>query len=67
MIDGLNLIKADLNITQISLMESLIENGFKAHLDIHCNYWLKNQFIPLKKTYFEKRSKESCNHLILKY
>ena len=50
LIDGLNEIKADMNSTQISLMKSLLEKSFKCHLDIHCNYLLKNQFIPQKTT-----------------
>ena len=64
--ESLEPFKRDATEEQIRNVEMYIEMGFKAHLDIHCNYWLKNRFIPLEE-YVDKRIRESCNQFLSRY
>src|SRR5690349_1717798 len=52
-------IKREVSGDQWSVFESDIESGLSAHLDIHCNYWMKRRFIELE-SYLKKRRCETC-------
>ena len=61
--ESLEQFRSDVTEEQIKAFEKSLEMGFESHLDIHCNYWLKNQIIPLKD-YTHKRVHESCNQYL---
>ena len=52
--------KEDLTTEHWSIAQRYLIDALEAHLDIHCNYYLKNRFIPLHE-YLSKRKAESSN------
>ena len=58
MIDALNTIDRDLTEDQQKLVIKHFESYFRYQMIVHCEYWLKNKFIPFDD-YFEIRRQES--------
>ena len=58
-IDGISDMKREMNGDQWLRFQTELEKCLIIHLEVHCDYYLKNRFIEFDK-YQEKRIYESC-------